>query len=136
MKELRFTLEEPAKRNFGAAKKNKRETGSDYEEKAAGFLQSCGYTILEKNYRIRTGEIDLIVRDRKYLVFCEVKYRADKRVDTALEAVDQKKQMKIINTARYYLMRHPSLENLLIRFDVIGINRYGHIEYIQNAFEE
>ena len=52
MKELRFTLEEPAKRNFGAAKKNKRETGSDYEEKAAGFLQSCGYTILEKNYRI------------------------------------------------------------------------------------
>ncbi len=135
MKEIRFKLEEPAKADLGAVKKNRRETGSDYEKKAAGFLQSCGYTILEKNYRIRTGEIDLIVRDRDHLVFCEVKYRTDKLVDTALEAVDQRKQMKIINTARYYLMRHPSLENLLIRFDVIGINRYGHIEHIQNAFE-
>lgn len=135
MKEIRFKLEEPAKTDFGTAKKNNRKTGTDYEEKAAGFLQSCGYTILEKNYRIRSGEIDLIVRDRENLVFCEVKYRTDKRVDAALEAVDQRKQMKIINTARYYLMRHPSLENLMIRFDVIGINRYGHIEHIQNAFE-
>ena len=115
---------------------NNREKGSRYEETAASFLIQNGYEILERNYRRKTGEIDLIVRDRKYLVFCEVKYRADKRVDTALEAVDQKKQMKIINTARYYLMRHPSLENLLIRFDVIGINRYGHIEHIQNAFGE
>ena len=135
MKEIKLKLEEPSKSSAGANKRNKRETGSDYEEKAAGYLRSCGYTILEKNYRIRTGEIDLIVRDRNNLVFCEVKYRTVKQVNAALEAVDQRKQIKIINTARYFLMRHPSLNKLMIRFDVIGINRYGHIEHIQNAFE-
>ena len=135
MKEIRFKLEEPSKAGNHSEVKNKRETGSDYEEKAAEYLRSCGYTILEKNYRIRTGEIDLIVRDRENLVFCEVKYRTAKRVEAALEAVDQRKQMKIINTARYYLMKHSSLEKLLIRFDVIGIDRYGHIEHIRNAFE-
>ena len=135
MKEIRLKLEEPISPAAGALKKNKRETGSKYEEKAAGYLKSCGYTILERNYRIRTGEIDLIARNRENLVFCEVKYRTVGHVNAALEAVDQRKQMKIINTARYYLMKHPSLEKLTVRFDVIGINRYGHIEHIQNAFE-
>ena len=135
MKQIRFKLEEQEQTGAGSVSKNKRGTGSDYEETAARFLESCGYTILEKNYRIRTGEIDLIVRDRENLVFCEVKYRKTGRVDAALDAVDHRKQLKIINTARYYLMKHPSSENLMIRFDVIGINRYGHIEHIQNAFE-
>ena len=93
MKEIRFKLEEPAESAAGAKTKNKRETGSDYEEKAAGYLRSCGYTILEKNYRIRTGEIDLVFRDRENIVFCEVKYRTAKQVNAALEAVDQRKQM-------------------------------------------
>ena len=56
---------------------NKRETGSRYEEAAAAFLQKQGLTLLEKNFRSRFGEIDLILKDGAYLVFTEVKYRAD-----------------------------------------------------------
>ena len=56
---------------------NKREIGSRYEEAAAAFLQKQGFRILEKNFRCRQGEIDLVCREGKELVFTEVKYRSD-----------------------------------------------------------
>ena len=52
---------------------NKRQTGSRYEETAAAFLTSKGYRVLERNFRCRQGEIDLICRHGRYLVFAEVK---------------------------------------------------------------
>ena len=55
---------------------NKRQTGSRYEETAAAFLTSKGYRVLERNFRCRQGEIDLICRHGRYLVFAEVKYRS------------------------------------------------------------
>ena len=58
---------------------NKRKTGTEYEELAARWLIEKGYEILEKNYRCRIGEIDLIARDGRYLVFVEVKYRSDEK---------------------------------------------------------
>ena len=58
---------------------NRRETGSRYEKQAAVFLEQKGYEILEMNFRCRRGEIDLVARDGEYLVFVEVKYRADLR---------------------------------------------------------
>jgi len=114
-------------------KQNKRETGSKYEKIAADYLTKEGYEILEMNYRCRNGEIDLIAKDGDYLVFCEVKYRSNSLKGHSLEAVDWKKQRRIIGCAQFYLMKH-ALEEWPIRFDVVGI--YGEeICLIKDAFE-
>ena len=72
---------------------------------AAAYLKKKGYQILEANFRCRFGEIDLIARDGGYLVFIEVKYRSSPTGDS-LEAVNRRKQRKIIRVAEYYLCMH------------------------------
>ena len=84
-------------------RRNNRETGSYYERMAGVYLTEKGYEILEYNYRCRFGEIDIIARDGDYLVFCEVKYRADDRKGTPAEAVDYAKQRVISKSALYYM---------------------------------
>lgn len=112
---------------------NKREIGSNYERCAAEFLKEKGMEILEYNYRIRSGEIDLIARDGAYLVFIEVKFRADTRRGTPLEAVDSRKQKTIVRTAQHYLLRHGYGMDTPCRFDVVGIAG-EEITHIRNAF--
>ena len=75
--------------------KNKRKLGSQKEALAAGYLEAQGCRILEKNYRNRRGEIDLILEDGGFLVFAEVKYRSTERNGLPEEAVDIRKQQKI-----------------------------------------
>lgn len=114
-------------------KQNRRETGSQYEQLAGSYLESCGYEILEYNYRCRIGEIDIIARDGEYLVFCEVKYRRGSDTGNPLEAVDWKKQKVISKCALYYLtVNH--LTNHACRFDVVGVLG-KEITLIKNAFE-
>ena len=76
---------------------NKRRTGSFYEDMAAAFLIKNGLRILARNYRNRTGEIDLIAQDGEYLVFAEVKYRSSLHEGYAVAAVDVRKQKRILN---------------------------------------
>ena len=102
--------------------------------RAAAYLKENGYQILERNFRCRLGEIDLIARDGSCLVFIEVKYRSSLKDGAPLEAVDRRKQKKIIRVAEYYLCMHPEKTELPCRFDVIGIEE-GEIRLIQNAFE-
>ena len=78
---------------------NRRIRGQQKEELAAAWLERQGYEILEHNYRCRQGEIDLIARDGRYLVFIEVKYRNSAKCGDPLEAVDRRKQAKILYTA-------------------------------------
>ena len=112
---------------------NKRKTGTEYEELAARWLTGKGFEILEKNYRCRIGEIDLIARDREYLVFCEVKYRRTKSAGSALEAVDTKKQKRLYRCAQQYVAAH-KIPDAAARFDVVAIE--GHeVCHIENAFE-
>ncbi len=111
---------------------NRRETGTQYEERAAEYLIAQNYQILERNYRIRSGEIDIIARDGTVLVFTEVKYRKNEESGNPLEAVDIRKQKKIINVARYYLYQK-KYGDVPCRFDVIGICG-SHIEHIKDAF--
>ena len=111
---------------------NRRETGTQYEERAAEYLIAQNYQILERNYRIRSGEIDIIARDGTVLVFIEVKYRKNDESGNPLEAVDIRKQKKIINVARYYLYQK-KYGDVPCRFDVIGICG-SHIELIKDAF--
>ncbi|MDO5540020.1 MAG: YraN family protein [Eubacteriales bacterium] len=112
---------------------NRRTIGSTNEQKAAEFLEKQGMQIIARNYRIRSGEIDLIAKDGAYLVFIEVKYRASERRGTPLEAVNVSKQKVIVRTARHFMMKYGYHTDTPCRFDVIGILG-DQIQYIKNAF--
>ncbi len=113
---------------------NKRQVGKDYEELAARCLEEKGYRILERNFRCRQGEIDLIARDGSCLVFVEVKYRRDGRAGDPAEAVDFRKQRRIIRTAAYYCYKRNIGESQACRFDVISVLG-SEVRHIENAFE-
>lgn len=101
---------------------------------AAEFLRNQGLRILEKNFRCRNGEIDLIARDGKYLVFIEVKYRKNQGSGSSFAAVGKQKQRTIIKVALFYLIRHGFQDDIPCRFDVVGIDG-EEIRWIKNAFE-
>lgn len=100
---------------------NKRTIGALAEERAAVFLQARGMQILARNYRCRQGEIDLIARDGRYLVFVEVKYRSSACCADPLFAVNRAKQRKICRVADYFRFTQKVPDDVPVRYDVIGI---------------
>ena len=84
---------------------NNRKKGSVFEEKAAAFLIAEKYLILERNFRRKTGEIDLIAKDieEDTIVFVEVKYRLRKATGYPEEAITMQKQLRIRRTAEWFL---------------------------------
>jgi putative endonuclease len=115
-------------------------TGAWGEELAAAYLRKKRYKLLAAGYRSRFGEIDLIVSDRKYLVFVEVKLRKSSQFAKALEYVDHRKQNRIRTTALYYLAQFPT--DLQPRFDVIEIyapegtdTAHPEIYHLEDAFQ-
>ena len=112
---------------------NKRELGGHYEQLAADYLTAHGAQILVRNFRCRQGEIDLIIRDGRYLVFVEVKYRSSMGKGDPAEAVNPFKQQRIRNSARYYLYKNRCGEDTPCRFDVVSILG-NEIRWIKNAF--
>ena len=114
-------------------KSNTRNTGTSYERKAAEYLEQQGLVILKHNYRCRQGEIDLIARDKEYLVFVEVKYRSQNRAGYSLDAVNPAKQKKLSKVARYFLAAEYHCTEIPCRFDVIGIDG-GCLHWIKDAF--
>ena len=115
--------------------RNNRAVGSIYEEKIAAFLKQNGFVILERNYRNKRGEIDLIGLDPDgWLIFVEVKYRSSEYSGNPLAAVDERKQWIISKVAAGYLMTHYRSLDVKCRFDVVGIEG-SEIRWIKNAFE-
>lgn len=112
---------------------NKRKLGSEKERLAGAYLETQGYQILEYNFRCREGEIDIVARDGRTLVFVEVKYRTDGRSGSPMEAVDARKQRKISRTAIFYLLRHGYGEAYPCRFDVVAVEGSEFL-LIKNAF--
>lgn len=112
---------------------NRRTVGSTNEQKAAEFLEGQGMQMIARNYRIRSGEIDLIAKDGAYLVFAEVKYRSSERRGTPLEAVNTRKQRVIVRTAQHFMMKYGYPADTPCRFDVVGISG-DQIKHIKNAF--
>ena len=117
-----------------------RQIGKWGERIALDYFCDKGYTFVCKSFRSRFGEIDLIIKNSKFLVFVEVKTRKNKNFAHAREYVNKVKQRKIIATANYYLMKKPV--NLQPRFDVIEIysqhedkTQKPEIVHIENAFE-
>ena len=110
------------------------------EAVAAEYLRKKRYELLAAGYRCRFGEIDLIVKDRKFLVFVEVKLRKSSTFAKALEYVDRRKQDKLRITASMFLSQNPT--NLQPRFDVIEIyapegpqTRKPQIYHLEDAFQ-
>ncbi len=110
------------------------------EAQAAQYLRKKHYEIVAAGYRSRFGEIDLIVRDRKFLVFVEVKLRKSADFAKAREYVDFRKRDKIRVTASIYLSQNPT--NLQPRFDVIEIyaaegtaTARPQIHHLEDAFQ-
>jgi len=115
---------------------NRRSLGDRGEDLAAAALKKQGYKILERNYRTPLGEIDLIARHRRMLVFIEVKTRASDRFGAGQDAVHHGKQARLRKLADYYL-KQKRLGEVAVRFDVVGIlwgEGKPQIEIIQNAF--
>jgi putative endonuclease len=118
-------------------KRSSKSKGSEGEEIAAHFLEKLGYTILEKNYRTKFGEIDLIGKDGDTIAFIEVKLRSGKKYGAPSEAVDHKKRTQIGRLALYFLSRK-KMEDVLCRFDTVSLlpNEKGNYEceLIKDAF--
>ncbi len=112
---------------------NKRSQGNDYERLAGKYLETQGYQILQYNFYTRAGEIDIVAMYEGYLVFVEVKYRKDASSGHPLEAISIQKQKTICKCALYY-MKKKGLQEIPVRFDVVGILG-EQIQLIQNAFD-
>jgi putative endonuclease len=111
--------------------------GKEGERVAERYLQKKGYTLVERNYRCPAGELDLIVLDRRVVVFVEVKTRTGHGFGSPLEAVEFRKQRKMIQAAQFFLAEK-RLQQRDARFDVVGVSWPGRdpvVEHIENAFE-
>lgn len=118
---------------------NNRQIGLIGEQYATEFLESREYLILERNFRTKLGEIDIIARKAEYLVIIEVKSRKTLQYGFPCEAVNYAKQNKIKQVTNLYLSWN-NMSNDLVRFDIIEV-LLDHkcnpisIELIENAFE-
>lgn len=112
---------------------DRRKRGTEWEQAASAYLKRQGMEIVEKNFRSRQGEIDLIGYHQGYLVFVEVKYRSTDVKGCALEAVDSRKQRRICRTADYYRYTHGIGSDTSVRYDVVAVQE-GRIQWIPNAF--
>ncbi len=116
---------------------NKQAIGQNFEKLACAYLQKQGLTLKAKNANFRVGEIDLIMLDKKQLVFVEVRYRQSNQYGGALASITPQKQQKIIKAAQLYLQKEFSNQPPSCRFDVVAIEgdeKPYEIQWIKNAF--
>jgi putative endonuclease len=113
--------------------------GSYGESLARQYLQDLGYRILEKNFRNKLGEIDLIAQDGKTICFVEVKTRISLDQGQPYEAINLWKIRKLSQMATFYLKHKFHTVEILSRFDVISIvqdkDKEIKIQHIKNAFD-
>lgn len=112
--------------------------GKHAEDQACGYLQQCGMRLLERNYRSRYGEIDLIMQDKDTTVFVEVRFRRHASQVDPLSSINQHKQRKLTRTAQAYLQQNKLHALAPTRFDVVAVteqNAQYQLEWIKNAFE-
>ena len=110
--------------------------GMSGEETAVKILKKHGYKVIERNYRTRQGEIDIIAKDGEYTCFVEVKFRKNGDFGDPGDFIDERKQQKIIKTAQYYAVKN-GIYDTPMRFDAVLINagkKKSNAEVIKDAF--
>lgn len=118
--------------------KTTRQVGQHAEQLAEQYLIQRGLRLVERNYRCRGGEIDLIMTESDTLVFVEVRYRKHQTFGGAAASVDQRKQQRLLLAANHYLQRSKAMDRLC-RFDIVAISPamdgQNQVQWISNAIE-
>ena len=117
------------------SKDRQNPNGRSGEDTASAFLEKAGMLIIERNFRHRGGEVDIIALDGETLVFVEVKSWSYYGIDSLEYGVDEKKQRRIIETAKYFLSVNRKYRYMAVRFDVVFITPRG-ITHLASAFTE
>lgn len=131
---------------FGFKSKTTKDIGDEAEKLACEYLIEQGLTLVERNFQVKGGEIDIVMRDGKHLVFIEVRYRNNNRFGSGAESVDGRKQARLIKAASAYLQTKSTLTYQPARFDVMSITAgelasqsssgtQPAIEWIKDAFQ-
>ncbi|HEV2613089.1 MAG TPA: YraN family protein [Gammaproteobacteria bacterium] len=114
-----------------------RASGIAAEQLACDYLQRRGLELIEKNYRVKLGEIDLIMRNFSTLIFIEVRYRKNNFFGGALESITWHKQQRLIRAATIFSMKSSLAKSLQSRFDVVTLTgnlQHPEIIWIEDAF--
>jgi putative endonuclease len=111
----------------------RRALGSYGEDCIADWYETEGYRVVARNWRVRAGELDLVVIRGKDLVFCEVKTRSSRRFGSPFEAVTPTKQRRIRGLALQFLDDNPRYRGSRLRFDVAAVEP-GSVEVMEAAF--
>ncbi|HZK20052.1 MAG TPA: YraN family protein [Treponemataceae bacterium] len=123
-------------RNKGS--KTRKKIGDKGEDKAVKYLEQKEYSVVCRNYRKNTGEIDIIASKADTLVFVEVKTAPHGTLKTLEHLLGIEKQKRIVETAKCFLLSYRQYSNSYIRFDVLVIDMpcYPEVYHIENAFSE
>ena len=117
---------------------NPGRVGQAAESKALRFLKRRGLKLVERNFRDRLGEIDLVMQDGDCLVFVEVRMRTATQFGSAIESVGSFKQARLVHAAKRFLQLRRVGGEVACRFDVVGIDRQAtgkeHIDWRRDAF--
>ena len=111
---------------------NTQQRGRDAEDRAAALLSRHGLRLMQRNYRCRGGEIDLVMRDGELLVFVEVRFRNSVAFGGALVSIDQRKRRRLLNAANHFIVN--SGWQGPFRFDVVGFDGDREAHWIRDAF--
>ena len=115
-----------------------KQTGEDGENRATEYLISKGFAIIERNWRTKGGEVDIIAFKNDILVFVEVKTLPNGTPDMIQRELNNQKRERIIKTSKRFLLNHRQYSNSYVRYDVIVIDMPGYpdVYHIENAFTE
>lgn len=112
--------------------------GQRAETEALAYLQAQGLRLIERNYRCRAGEIDLVMADGRGIVFVEVRYRASDRFGGALESVDARKRTRLAKAASHYLsckqIDRPARFDVVALAPAVGVPGLA-VQWIKDAFQ-
>ena len=111
------------------------QVGFDAETQALTFLKSKNLSFVERNFRCKQGEIDLIMQDNDSLVFVEVRKRSHLEYGSGLDSVTPYKQQRLVRAATVYLLEQNLYEKISCRFDVVSIDKNNEMTWIKNAIE-
>lgn len=113
-----------------------RLKGLALEQQGARYLAAQGLRLVTSNYHCKAGEIDLIMRDGRTVVFIEVRFRRSGLRGSPVETVTPGKQRRLIRCARHYLMSYQLHDTVPCRFDVLGIEPGDRFTWVRNAFSQ
>lgn len=111
------------------------QLGSETETAACHWLEQQGLLIIERNFRCKPGEIDIVARDQDTLVFVEVRQRSHRNFGDGFSSVNYRKQQKLIRAARWYLQERKFFDQYPCRFDIVSARSTTDLEWIKDAFQ-